>query len=263
MSIRFIQSNYDKLDFSNILKFILDLTVVNLDDVVPYDENERYKKGDCVHLKENNIHKIYRCIVDTSSDTFIPDEWEHIMDIYDEEIKSVGNIYIREEIFLVDDRNKDNLVIPDYNPGSIVTIYKDKEIFLNGRDFTIDENGKITFIPSDLIHIGDRIIVEIKESKGLPDRLIILSSNGNNYEIGVVDGDVFILASELKYSKPEIFVRDSNTGEVYRVYMIDEDVYYELTDIYTSQTEIKILDVDQNAYILEMVDGELFFSPKE
>ena len=261
MSIRFIQSNYGKLDCYNVLKFLLDLTLVNLEDVMPYEQGTRYKKGDFIHLKENYLHKVYRCKVDVSSDTFIPDEWEHAMDIYDEEIKNVGNLDIREEIFIIGDGD---IIIPGYKPGSsIVTIYKDKEILIEGKDFIIDENGKVTFIPPNRFEDGDRIIVEIKETIGLPDRLIILSSNGNNYEIGVIDGDVFIIASDLKYSKPEIFVKDSATEEVYRVYMIDEDVYYELTDIYTVQTEIKILDVDQNKYILEMVDGELFFSPKE
>jgi len=139
----------------------------------------------------------------------------------------------------------------------------DKDIYLNGRDFVIDENGKITFIPSSIVQIGDKVIIEIKESIGLPDRLIMLSSNGNNYEVGVIGEDVFIILSEFKYSKPEIFVKDSATDEVYKIYMIDEDIFFELTDIYTSQTEIKILDVDRNPYILEMVNGEFFFSPKE
>lgn len=264
MSIRFIQTNYGKLDSYNVLRFLLDLSVIDLDNVKPYEQGVIYKKGDYVHLKENGIHKIYRCKVDMSSDTFVPDEWEHIMDIYDEEVKNAGNIYIREEVVYVDKDNIDNITISDYKPGtSIVTIYIDKNIYLNGRDFVIDENGKITFIPSSIVQIGDKVIIEIKESIGLPDRLIILSSNGNNYEIGVVGEDVFILLSEFKYSKPEIFVRDIATDEVYKVYMIDEDVYYELTDIYTSQTEIKILDADRNPYMLEMVNGELIFSPKE
>ena len=264
MSIRFIQSNYGKIDCYNVLKFLLDLTVIDLENVKPYEQGKIYTKGDYVHLKENSIHKIYRCKADQSSNTFIPDEWEHILDVYDEEVKKAGSIYIREEVVYVDKDNIDNIVISDYKPGtSIVTIYIDKDIYLNGRDFVIDENGKITFIPSNIVQIGDKVIIEIKESIGLPDRLIMLSSNGNNYEVGVIGEDVFIILSEFKYSKPEIFVKDSATDEVYKVYMIDEDICYELTDIYTSQTEIKILDVDRNPYILEMVNGEFFFSPKE
>ena len=99
MSIRFIQSNYGKLDCYNVLRFLLDLTLVNLEDVMPYEQGTRYKKGDFVHLKENYLHKVYRCKVDVSSDTFVPDEWEHAMDIYDEEIKNAEdkNSYIDEK----------------------------------------------------------------------------------------------------------------------------------------------------------------------
>lgn len=263
MSIRYIQSNYGKLNCQNILKFLLDVLVVNLEDVKPYTEGTEYKKGDYVHLKENGIHKIYRCKVDVSSNTFIPDEWEHIMDIYDEEVKSAGNLNIREEVVIVDKDNVDNIIVPGYKPGSTnVTIYIGKDIFIEGKDFIIDESGKITFIPPTKIQIGDKVIIEIKETIGLPDRLIILSSNGHNYEIGVIDGEVFIIASDLTYSKPEIYIKDNSTGEVYRIYMIDEDIYYEVSELYTPQTEIKILDVDQNEYMLEMTDGEIFFSPK-
>ena len=88
MSIRYIQSNYGKLNCQNVLKFLFDVMIVNIEDVQPYVKGTKYKKGDCVHLKENGIHKVYRCKVDVSSDIFVPDEWEHVMDIYDEEVKS-------------------------------------------------------------------------------------------------------------------------------------------------------------------------------
>lgn len=264
MSIRYIQSNYGKLDCENILRFLLDLSVVELEDVKPYEQGKVYVKGEFVHLKENGLHKIYRCKVDTSSSTFVPDEWEHVMDTYDEEIKNVTNFVIKEEVIIVDKDNIDNIIVPDYIPGnSTVIIYKDKEIYIQGNDFIIDENGKVTFLPPIEIEIGDRIIIEIKETKGLPDRLIILSSNGFNYEIGVIGEDMFVIETDLKHSKPEVFVKDISTGENYRVFMLDDELYYELTEIYTVQTEIKVLDADDNEYKLEMIDGELMFSIKE
>lgn len=263
MSIRYIQTNYGKLDCYNVLRFLLDLTVYDLEDVKPYEEGHTYKKGDFIYLKENGIHKIYRCKVDVSSNTFIPDEWEHAMDTYDKEIKDVCNFEIREEVIIVDKDNIDNIIIPNYKPGSTVIIYNGKEVYIQGKDFIVDENGKITFIPPDLIQEGDRLIIEIKETTGLPDRLVLLSSNSLNYEVGIIGEDMYIIQTDLKHSKPEVFIKDIVTGENYRIYMIDEDVYYEITSIYASQTEIKVLDEDENEYIIEMIDGELMFSIKE
>lgn len=291
MSIRYIQNNYDKLDIDNLIKFLLDLTVVDLNNVVPYNKNKLYTKGSLVYLKENNIHKVFRCkinmqnrldafvlgksllgigklIRETNVSTEFDEIWEHILDIYDKKIETSGNIIIREEIIKVNENNLENIfdqiVVPNYKHGnSIITIYIDKNIFINGRDFVIDENGKVTFTPNINVEIGDKIIIEIKDIIGQPDRLIILSTNNENYEIGVIGEDLYVIESELKYSKPEIFIRDAVTDENYRIFMIDEDVYFELTDISTVQTEIKVLDTDDNKFIIEIIDGELLLSPKE
>ena len=264
MSIRYIQTNYGKLDCDNVLRFLLDLAVVELENVKPYEEGKVYVKGEFIYLKENGLHKIFRCKVDISSDYFNPDEWEHAMDTYDAEIKNVCNFEIKEEVIIVDKNNIDNIIIPGYVPGSsTVIIYKGNEIYIEGKDFIVDENGKVTFIPPAFIEEGDRLIIEIKESKGLPDRLILLSSNGLNYEIGVIGEDMFVIETDLMHSKPEIFIRDIVTEENYRLFMLDDELYYELTEIYTMQTEIKVLDGDDNEYKLEMVDGELMFSKKE
>lgn len=291
MSIRYIQNNYDKLDIDNLIKFLLDLTVVNLNNVAPYNENKLYTKGSLVYLKEDNIHKVFRCKIDMQNrmDAFIlgtsmlgigklipktdistdfNDIWEHILDIYDKKVETAGNMIIREEIIKVNENNLENIfdqiIIPKYNQGnSIITIYIDKNIFINGRDFVVDENGKVTFTPIINVEIGDKIIIEIKDIIGQPNRLILLSSNNENYEIGIIGEDLYVIESDFKYSKPEIFVRDTVTDENYRIFMIDEDVYFELTDVNTVQTEIKVLDTDDNKFIIEMVDGELLLSPKE
>ena len=264
MGIRYIQTNYGKLDCYNVLRFLLDLSVVELEDVKPYEEGKVYVKGEFIYLKENGIHKIFRCKVDVSSGTFIPEEWEHAMDTYDTEIKNVCNFEIKEDVIEVTKDNIDNIIIPGYKPGSsTVIIYKGNEIYIEGKDFIVDENGKVTFIPPAFIEEGDRLIIEIKETKGLPDRLILLSSNGFNYEIGVLGEDMFIIESDLLHSKPEVFIKDSATEENYRIFMLDEDMYYEITDIYTVQTEIKVLDEEDNEYRLEMINGELMFSRKE
>jgi hypothetical protein len=291
LSINYIQNNYDKLDVDNLIKFLLDLTVVNLNNVAPYNENELYTKGSLVYLKEDNVHKVFRCKINmqnkidafilgtsilgigklipkTNVSTDFNNIWEHILDIYDKKVETAGNIFIREEIIKVNENNLDNIfdqiIVSNYKQGSsIITIYIDKNIFINGRDFVIDENGKVTFTPNINVEIGDKIIIEIKDIIGQPNKLIILSSNNENYEIGIIGEDLHVIKSDLKYSKPEIFIRDTVTDENYRIFMIDEDVYFELTDISTVQTEIKVLDTDDNKFIIEMVDGELLLSPKE
>lgn len=291
MSIKYIQNNYDKLDIDNLIKFLLDLTVVDLNNVVPYNKNKLYTKGSLVYLKENNIHKVFRCkinmqnrldafvlgksllgigklIRETNVSTEFDEIWEHILDIYDKKIETSGNIIIREEIIKVNENNLENIfdqiIVPNYKQGSsIITIYIDKNIFINGRDFVIDENGKVTFTPNINVEIEDKIIIEIKDIIGQPNRLTILSSNNENYEIGIIGEDLYVVESNLKYSKPEIFVRDTVTGENYRVFMVDEDVYFELTDISTVQTEIKVLDNNDNKFVIEMIDGELLLTSKE
>lgn len=268
MSIRYIQTNYDKLDNCNILKFLLDLTVIDLDVVKIYEHGVIYKKGDFVYLKENNIHKIYRCKVDVSSNIFIPDEWEHIMDTYDKELTGVGNLNIKEEVIIVDKNNidnvLDNLVIPGYKPGStIITIFIGKEIFIQGKDFIIDANGKVTFTPPIKVEIGDKIIIEIKDFISTTDKFVLLSSNGRNYEIGIIDEDVFIINTETNHSKPDVFIRDKYTDISYRIYMIDEDLYFDVVDNFITQTEITVFDENKNETIIEILDGNLVFSSKK
>ena len=265
MSIRYIQTNYGKLDCDNILRFLLDLTIVELEDVQNYEEGKKYLKKEFVYLKENGIHKVFRCKVDVSSDVFVPDEWEHAMDTYDAKIKTVCNFEIKDNSITVDEENKNNIVVPDYKPGSTtVIIYVGKDVYIEGKDFYINEDNKITFYPdTPPLKPGDKVVIETTESTGQPDRLILLSDNGNNYEVCILGDDLVVIETDLTYSKPEILIGDIFTGDNYKVYMIDDDIYFEETDMYTSQMEIKVLDEEENEYKLEMIGGDFYFSKKE
>lgn len=268
MSIRYIQTNYNKLGCYNIIKFLLDLSVVNLDIVKPYEQERTYVKGDFVYLKENNIHKIYRCKVDVSFGELIPGEWEHIMDKYDEEVKIGTNLLFREYDFIVDNNNFDtiinDLIIPDYKLGkSNVTIFIGKDIFVHGIDFSVDENGKIIFNYPIEIEVGHKIIVEVKDIIGQIERLVILSTDGNNYEIGAIDDNMIVLKTDDRYSVPELFIRDEITDISYKLFMISDRLYFEQTDIYVKKTELNILDNKSKQYNLKIINGDLVFSPKE
>lgn len=263
MSIRYIQTSYGKLDCDNILRFLLDLVVPDLVDVQVYEEGKVYVKGEFIYLKENNIHKIYRCKADATTGTFNPEDWEHAMDTYDAEVKTVCNLVFKDNSIIIDEENKDNIVIPDYKPGSSTIIFIGKDVFVEGKDFIVDETGKVIFKPHVEVKPGDKVVIESTESTGQPDKLVLLSDNGGSYEVGIIGEDIFAIQVDVTYAKNEVTIGDIFTGDNYKIYMIDEEIYYEEIDSFAQQTEIRIVDEEDNAYKLEMIDGELYFSRQE
>lgn len=262
MNIRSIQTNLKKLQNDNLLKFLYDIVVNQLQDVDPYKEGNSYVKDDVVYLQENNIHKIYQCIVDKSSNSFVSDEWEHILDTYDREIKTVNNLKIREEVHIITEETKSQITskLDFKSENSTFIVYNGKKRYAVNHDFTVNEKT-ITF--NKPFNVGDRLILEVRESIGLPDRLVLLSTNGIKYEVGVIGEDVYIFESSHRTSKNEVYIKDSMNGTNYKIHMIDDDLYYEVTDINVSKTEVKIMDEEGNEFKIEMVNDELMVSAKE
>lgn len=262
MNIRSIETNLNKLQNDNLLKFLYDLIITNLYDVDSYEIGKIYNKGDLIYLERNNIHKIYQCIVEKSNNIFVDEEWDHILDVYPYEIRTVNNLKIREEVHIITEETVNGIITKlDFKQeNSSFAIYKGKKRYAINYDFTVDDKS-ITFMRP--FNVGDRLILEVRETIGLPDRLILLSSNGIKYEVGVIDNEVFIFESIHRTSKNEVYLKDISNGNKYKIYLIDEDLYYEITDINVVKTEAKVVGVDGIEYKLEIIDDELVFSIKE
>lgn len=266
MNIRSIQTNINKLFDDNILKFLYDIVLHNLSNIDPYEVGVSYVKGDLVYIQVDGKHVIYQCIADIniSSENFMDfiDNWEHVLDVYEKENFRSSNLKIREEVHIITAATVDKITskLSFKNENSSFIIYKGKKRYAINYDFTVNDK-EITF--KKPFNVGDKIILEVRESIGLPDRLVLLSTNGLKYEIGIIGEDIYIFESDHRTAKEEVYLKDISNGKNYRIHMIDDDVYYEPTTMNVSKTEVKIMDVDGNEFKLEMIDDELWFSNKE
>ncbi len=264
MNIRSIQTDLKKLQENNLIRFLFDIIVKDLQNVDPYVNNIQYNIGDLVYVQEDDVHKVYYCIneIELSPEVINLNDWEHILDVCEREDFKLSNLLIREEVHFITEETVNGIVSKlDYkSENSSFIIYRGKQRYAINYDFTVKDH-EITF--NKPFNVGDRLILEVREFIGLPDRFVLLSTNGLRYEVGVIGEDVFIFESDHRTSKNEVYLKDISNGNNYKLYMIDEDLYYELTDINVSKTEIKIIDENGNAYKLEMVDDEVVFSNKE
>ena len=260
MNIRSIQTNLKKLQEDNLLQFLYDIIISNLQNVHPYENGVQYKVGDLVYIQEDGVHKVYQCLNDTEA--FNSDDWEHVLDVYEKEEFRVSNFRVKEEVHIITEETINSIVsnLEFKGENSTFIIYKGKQRYAVNYDFTVDDHN-ITF--NKPFNVGERIILEVRESIGLPDRLVLLSTNGLKYEVGIIGEDVFIIESDHRTTKNEVYLKDIVNGKNYKLHMIDDELCYELTDINVSKTEVKIMDVDGNEYKLEMVDDEVVFSFKE
>lgn len=261
MNIRKIEANLAKLNENNLLKFLYDLIIQDISNIDLLEMGKTYYEGDRIYILENGIHKIYECVL-PETNVFSTKTWEHILDVYKKEEFRVSNFQLKEEVHIITEETVNGIVsnLEFKGENSTFIIYKGKHRYAVNYDFTVDDHT-ITF--NKPFNVGDRLILEVRESMGLPDRLVLLSTNGLKYEVGVIGEDVFIIESDHRTSKNEVYLKDIVNGKNYKLHMIDDDLYYELTDINVSKTEVKIMDVDGNEYKLEMVDDEVVFSFKE
>lgn len=262
MNIRFVQTNLSKLHDDNILKFLFDVTMNSLQDVDPYEDGKIYNKGDRVYLQENNIHQIFQCIIDESSSTFIQEEWEYILNLYNGEVGTTCNLKLKEEVHVIDENTVNSIVtnLEFKQENSTFAIFCGKKRYTVNYDFIVKDK---TIEFKEPFNVGDRIILEVRETIGTADRLVLRNDLGQNYEICAINNDVFTVETDRQYFKTEVFIRDIVTDTNYKIYMIGEDLFYEPTDINVSKTAIAILDENEDKYNLEMVDGDLTFSPLE
>lgn len=259
MNIRYLQSNLLKLHDDNIIKFLTDLLIDDFQNINIYENNVVYKKGDRVYLQENDKHQVYQCIVPESSKTFVVEEWEKVLNIYPNEVEKANNLVIKEETHFITDETVNGIVTNlDFDESNtIFAIYCGMKRYVINHDFTV--NGKnIDFI--NPFNVGDKVILELKEMIGSSDRVVLQSTNGNNYEICVVDGELNVVESDSKYFKREVYVKDDIANINYKLFMVDEDLCFETTTVSTSKNKIVVIGENNNKYILEVINHEFLWS---
>lgn len=260
MDIRYIKSNISKMSQDGLVKFLYDLLLQDITDIENYKTGS-YTKGDRVYLEENGKHQIYKCIVDISSNTFIRDEWEHVMEVYEGLDDKVYNLRVQEEVHIIDALTTDSIItnLKFIDPNSTVAMYLGKRRLVRDYDFKLN-GGLITF--TNPMNIGDRLILEVREVlKGinLNISITLYDMDGIPYKVTVTNnGNIYILHSE--YSDTDEKHVNIVSGERSYTMMVDSSVNPPRLGLYEN-IEIYLLGTDNIQYKLSVKDENVVLEP--
>lgn len=256
MDIQYIKSNISKSPQDGIVKFLFDLLFQDINDVENYEEKS-YFQGDRVYLEENGKHQIYKCIVDVSSNTFVRDEWEYIMEVYEGQDEKVYNLRMQEEVHIIDNNTingiRTNLEFTDSN--STVAIYKGKHRLVRDYDFKI-VNRSINFV--NPLNVGDRIILEVREViKGvnLEVAMNMYDMDGNPYRV-VVTNNGAIQITPTEYTENDIRHVNIVSGDRSYTMLVDSSVNPPKLGLYEN-IEIYLLGTDNIQYKLSVENEQV------
>ena len=142
MNIRYIKSNIAKIPEDNLLRFLYDIILEDLNDIKEYKSGEVYIKGDRVYLQENSKHQIFQCSVDNSSTLFNYDEWDYILEVFERDIDKLYNLKVKEEVHIIDESTKSSIYTNlNFNSSrSTVALYCGKHRYALDYDFTLNGN---------------------------------------------------------------------------------------------------------------------------
>lgn len=257
MNIRYVKSNLNKLYNDNLIKFLYDITLQDTTNIDSYEEGKIYNLNEKIYLQNDNVHQVFQCIVSKSSGLFIDNEWEHILDITYDSIEKISNLIIKEEMFIIDETTINGIQtkLDFIQENSTFALYCGKKRYCINHDFKVDKKV-ITF--NKPFNIGDKIILEVREFIGIPDGLVLRSTNGLVYEAFIFGDDLFIGETN-KSGREEILIKDTYDEKNYKLFMEDEDVFYDLTTVNTTKTDIEISDEMGIRRKMTMIDGELYF----
>ena len=293
MNIRHLQSSFFKISQDNVIKFLYDLLFQDLRNITNYQEGYVYNKGDRVYLQENGKHQIFQCLVESSSSTFINEEWAYILEIYEGNVDKVYNVQIKEEVHFIEEYNRSVIYtnLEFEKTQSTVAVYCGKNRYTINHDFKINGNEIIFNEP---FNIGDRLILEVRETIGvLPEMvcIVLYDLNKKPYKVGIdyngnisiedymhtdvndvryselVTGDrtYTLLVDggsrpyELKaYRKIETYITGTN-NEIYKVELIDDNLnLIDYSNDRTAYSDTKyILGLDKKFYTLSQVNGKI------
>ena len=194
MNIQYIKSNISNISQDNLIRFLYDIILQNINNVQNYELNKRYTKGDRVYLEENGKHQIFQCIVNNSSLTFKKEEWEYIMEVFEDTVEEVYSLKVHEEVHIIDENTRNSITTNlDFNTDrSSVAIFKGKNRYTSKYDFTV--NGKEILFNTPF-EIGDRLILEVREVLGVTNivGIVLYDLASNPYRVSISNtGTVFI-----------------------------------------------------------------------
>lgn len=194
MNIQYIKSNISNISQDNLIRFLYDIILQNINNVQNYESNKRYTKGDRVYLEENGKHQIFQCIVNSSSLTFKKEEWEYIMEVFEDTVEEVYSLKVHEEVHVIDENTRNSITTNlDFNTDrSSVAIFKGKNRYTSKYDFTV--NGKEILFNTPF-EIGDRLILEVREVLGVTNivGIVLYDLASNPYRVSISNtGTVFI-----------------------------------------------------------------------
>lgn len=292
MNIRYIKSNIAKIPEDNLLRFLYDIILEDLNDIKEYKSGEVYIKGDRVYLQENGNHQIFQCSVDNSSTSFIYDEWDYILEVFERDIDKLYNLKVKEEVHIIDESNRSSIYSKlNFNSSrSTVAVYCGKHRYALDYDFILNGNEIVFNKP---FNIGDRLILEVRESVGVEPivvGVILYDLNGIPYKVyigskGIIevkkqsevndndkkyaelvtgDNTYTLLVDggsepyELKaYKKIETYITGTD-NEIYKVDATENDIYLTKIDRGDCFSDTKvILGLDKKFYTLSSVDNNI------
>lgn len=260
MNIRYIKSNISKISENNLIKFLYDIILNDINDINSYEPGRIYTKGDKVYLQEIGKHQVFRCSVDESSSVFNYDEWDHVLEFFDGNVYNYHNLKIKEEVHIIDESNRNQIItkLVFNHSRSTVAVYCGKQRYVNKYDFEINDDV-ISF--NEPFNVGDRIILEVRESIGKEIIGIVL------YDLEAKPYKVFISAD----GEIEIYEHDEITeDDVKYVELVTGDATYTLlVDGGSQPYELKahkkietyITGTNDDHYNVKVVDGELQLIP--
>ena len=257
LNIQYIKSNISNTSQDSLVKLLYELVLQDIDSVEDYITGVSYKKGDRVYLQENGNHKIYQCIVNVSSNTFIRNEWQYIMEIYNGVIDKVYNLKLQEEVHIIKDSTK-NGITTNLNfdeTKSTLAIYNGKKRYCNEYDFTIS-NKQITF--KNPFNVGDRLILEVRENHGIQATLgvIFYDLYGVPYNVIINNVGEITIQKSNSTNPTDIKYTELVTGEYTYTMMIDSSMNPPILGLYRN-IETYITGSDGAIYKLEVSNETL------
>ena len=258
MNIRYIKSNIAKIPEDNLLRFLYDVILEDLNSIKEYKSGEYYIKGDRVYLQENGKHQIFQCSVDNSSSSFNYDEWDYILEVFEKDIDRLYNLKVKEEVHIIDESNKSVLHtnLKFNSSRSTVAVYCGKRRYAVDYDFILNGNE---FIFNTPFNIGDRVILEIRESIGVEPTIgvILYDLNGIPYKVYINNQGMINVTKQSEVSSTDKKYAELVTGDATYTLLVDGGSEpYELKAY--RKIETYITGTNNELYKVEATENEIF-----
>lgn len=256
MNIRYFKTNLSNITNDNILKFLADVIINNINNVSDYNIGKVYDIGDRVYFKESGTHHIYECIKSPATGVFDPEKWRHVVEVYKGPLPTVYALTVKEEVRVIkEDETKELQLNLEFDTlKSTVAVYNKKERMVIDHDFDITPDRKIKFKKD--IEVGTRLIFEVREkvTKTPFAGIVLYDLNGNPYVVAINDNGVIAIERATEHKPDDIKYSTLVTGDkVYTLLVDGNGPKPELTLF--ERVETTISDIDGYIYKVEITDN--------